>query len=132
MDSAFEPSLTSIQTSPRGMGTRVCSCPSRSKARIMVDVGAQCVHVVDSAGPLVLETAQQRVQALAAEIGKQARVGFHGHQNLSVGVADSVLAYRAGVRRIDGARCALGACAGNAPTEVLAATFQRIRVSTGA
>jgi 4-hydroxy 2-oxovalerate aldolase len=102
------------------------------QARIMVDAGAQCVYVVDSAGALVLSDAQERVQAVIDEIGRDdAQVGFHGHQNLSLGVANSVLAYQAGARQIDGALCALGAGAGNSPTEVLAATFQRMGIRTG-
>jgi 4-hydroxy 2-oxovalerate aldolase len=101
------------------------------QARIMVDAGAQCVYVTDSAGALVLSEAQSRVAALVAEIGDEAEVGFHGHQNLSLGVANSVLAVNAGARQIDGALCALGAGAGNSPTEVLAATFSRLGISTG-
>ncbi len=101
------------------------------QARIMVDAGAQCVYVVDSAGALVLGDAQTRVQALLDEIGREAQVGFHGHQNLSMGVANSVLAYQAGARQVDGALLALGAGAGNSPTEVLAATFDRLGVPTG-
>jgi 4-hydroxy 2-oxovalerate aldolase len=101
------------------------------QARIMVDAGAECVYVVDSAGALVLSDAQARVQALVAEIGREAQVGFHGHQNLSLGVANSVLAYQAGATQVDGALCALGAGAGNAPTEVLAATFARLGIGTG-
>jgi len=58
-------------------------------------------------------------------------VGFHGHQNLSLGVANSVLAYHEGATQIDGALCALGAGAGNSPTEVLAATFDRLGIRTG-
>jgi 4-hydroxy 2-oxovalerate aldolase len=102
-----------------------------AQARIMVDAGAQCVYVVDSAGALVLSDAQARVKALIDEIGDEAQVGFHGHQNLSLGIANSVLAYQAGAKQIDGALCALGAGAGNSPTEVLAATFDRLGVSTG-
>jgi len=101
------------------------------QARIMVDAGAQCVYVVDSAGALVLSDAQERVTALLDEVGPDAQVGFHGHQNLSLGIANSVLAYQAGARQIDGALCALGAGAGNSPTEVLAATFERLGVRTG-
>jgi len=101
------------------------------QARIMVDAGAECVYVVDSAGALVLSDAQARVQALIAEIGREAQVGFHGHQNLSLGVANSVLACQAGATQVDGALCALGAGAGNAPTEVLAATFARLGIGTG-
>jgi 4-hydroxy 2-oxovalerate aldolase len=102
-----------------------------AQARIMVDAGAQCVYVVDSAGALVLSDAQARVQAMIDEIGGQAQVGFHGHQNLSLGVANSVLAVQSGARQIDGALCALGAGAGNAPTEVLVATFDRLGIDTG-
>jgi 4-hydroxy 2-oxovalerate aldolase len=101
-------------------------------ARTMVDAGAQCVYVVDSAGALVLSDAQERVTAVIDEIGPDgAQVGFHGHQNLSMGVANSVLAYQAGAKQIDGALCALGAGAGNSPTEVLAATFERMGIRTG-
>ena len=101
------------------------------QARIMVDAGCQCVYVVDSAGALLLDTAQERIKAVIDEIGHEAQVGFHGHQNLSMGVANSVLAYRAGALQIDGALCALGAGAGNSPTEVLAATFERLGIRTG-
>ncbi|MEU6641572.1 4-hydroxy-2-oxovalerate aldolase [Saccharomonospora sp. NPDC046836] len=101
------------------------------QARIMVDAGCQCVYVVDSAGALILDEAADRVAALVAEVGNAAEVGYHGHQNLSFGVANSVLAYRAGARQIDGSLLALGAGAGNSPTEVLAATFERLGVTTG-
>jgi len=102
-----------------------------SQARIMVDGGAQCVYVVDSAGALVLGDAQARVAALIDEVGSQAQVGFHGHQNLSLGIANSVLAAQQGALQIDGALCALGAGAGNSPTEVLVATFERLGIPTG-
>jgi 4-hydroxy 2-oxovalerate aldolase len=103
-----------------------------SNARTMVDAGAQCVYVVDSAGALVLSDAQERVRAVIDEIGRDgAQVGFHGHQNLSLGIANSVLAFQAGALQIDGALCALGAGAGNSPTEVLAATFERMGIRTG-
>ncbi|WP_409180160.1 4-hydroxy-2-oxovalerate aldolase [Amycolatopsis sp. VS8301801F10] len=101
------------------------------QARIMVDAGCQCVYVVDSAGALILDDASERVAALVAELGDEAQVGYHGHQNLSFGVANSVLAYRAGARQIDGSLAALGAGAGNSPTEVLAAAFDRLGVKTG-
>jgi 4-hydroxy 2-oxovalerate aldolase len=102
-----------------------------AQARIMVDGGAQCVYVVDSAGAMVLGDAQARISALVREVGHQAQVGFHGHQNLSLGVANSVLAVENGARQVDGALCALGAGAGNSPTEVLAVTFDRLGIPTG-
>lgn len=101
-------------------------------ARTMVDAGAECVYVVDSAGALILSDAQERITAVVEEVGRDgAQVGFHGHQNLSMGVANSVLAYQNGAVQVDGALCALGAGAGNSPTEVLAATFERMGIRTG-
>jgi 4-hydroxy 2-oxovalerate aldolase len=102
-----------------------------AQARIMVDAGCQCVYVVDSAGALLPDDARARVEALVAEIGSEAQVGLHGHQNLCLGVANSLVAYQAGARQIDGTLCALGAGAGNSPTEVLAAAFAKMGVRTG-
>jgi 4-hydroxy 2-oxovalerate aldolase len=101
------------------------------QASIMVDAGAQCVYVVDSAGALILDDARDRVAALVMAIGDRAQVGYHGHNNLALGVANSILAHRAGARQIDGSTRALGAGAGNSPTEVLTAVFDRLGVSTG-
>ncbi|WP_151548894.1 MULTISPECIES: 4-hydroxy-2-oxovalerate aldolase [Corynebacterium] len=101
------------------------------QARIMVDAGCQCVFVVDSAGAMIMEQASDRVKALVDEIGDDAQVGFHGHQNMSFGVANSVLAVRAGASQIDGSLAGLGAGAGNSPTEVLAVAFERLGIDTG-
>ena len=102
-----------------------------AQARIMADAGCQCVYVVDSAGALMPDSAAARVQALVGELGTDAQVGFHGHQNLSLGVANSIAAYRAGARQIDGTLCALGAGAGNTPTEILVAAFNNLDIPTG-
>jgi 4-hydroxy 2-oxovalerate aldolase len=101
------------------------------QARIMADAGCQCVYVVDSAGALLPDMVRDRVQALVAELGEDAQVGFHGHQNLSLGVANSIVAYENGARQIDGTLCALGAGAGNSPTEILATVFDVMGVPTG-
>ncbi|MDN5913640.1 MAG: 4-hydroxy-2-oxovalerate aldolase [Pseudonocardia sp.] len=101
------------------------------QARIMVDAGCECPYVTDSAGALLMHEAKDRFDALVAEVGDEAWVGYHGHQNLSLGVANSVIAWESGVRSIDGSLCALGAGAGNSPTEVLAAVFDRLGVDTG-
>lgn len=102
-----------------------------AQARVMADAGCQCVYVVDSAGWLLPTDVTARVAALVAELGPDAQVGFHGHQNLSLGIANSIAAYEAGARQIDGTLCALGAGAGNSPTEILASVFERLGVSTG-
>jgi 4-hydroxy 2-oxovalerate aldolase len=101
------------------------------QARIMADAGAECVYVTDSAGALVLEEAADRVAALVAEVGADAQVGFHGHQNLGVAVANTVAAIGSGATQVDGCTRALGAGAGNTPTEVLVAVLDKLRIRTG-
>ena len=102
-----------------------------AQARIMADAGCQCVYVVDSAGALVLEGVADRVAALVAELGDDAQVGFHGHENLGLGVANSIEAVRAGAKQIDGSCRRFGAGAGNAPVEALIGVFDKIGVKTG-
>ncbi|MDA8045436.1 MAG: 4-hydroxy-2-oxovalerate aldolase [Actinomycetota bacterium] len=101
------------------------------QARIMADAGCQCVYVVDSAGAMVMEDASERVAALVAELGTDAQVGFHGHENLSLSVANTVLAIRAGAVQVDGSTRRFGAGAGNTSVEALAAVLERFGIGTG-
>ncbi|BAL87130.1 putative 4-hydroxy-2-ketovalerate aldolase [Actinoplanes missouriensis 431] len=101
------------------------------QARIMADAGCQCVYVVDSAGALVLDQVGDRVSALVAELGDDAQVGFHGHENLGLGVANSILAVRAGARQIDGSTRRFGAGAGNTPVEALVGVCDKLGIPTG-
>jgi 4-hydroxy 2-oxovalerate aldolase len=101
------------------------------QARIMADAGAHVVYVTDSAGALMPDDAAARVYALRAALPRGVEVGFHGHQNLGLAVANSLVALRAGATWIDGCTFGMGAGAGNAPTELLAATFAKAGVETG-
>ncbi|HWD03293.1 MAG TPA: 4-hydroxy-2-oxovalerate aldolase [Amycolatopsis sp.] len=113
------------------MAHRVSPEVLAKQARTMVDAGCQVPYCTDSAGALLMHEARARFEALVAEVGDEAWVGYHGHQNLSFGVANSVIAHEVGVRYLDGSLCALGAGAGNSPTEVLAAVFDRLGIETG-
>ncbi len=101
------------------------------QGRIMADAGCQCVYVVDSAGALVLDQVGDRVAALVAELGDDAQVGFHGHENLGLGVANSVLAARAGATQIDGSTRRFGAGAGNTPVEAFVGVCDKLGIRTG-
>ncbi|HEX4705322.1 MAG TPA: 4-hydroxy-2-oxovalerate aldolase [Pseudonocardiaceae bacterium] len=101
------------------------------QARIMADAGCQCVYVVDSAGALVLEQVSDRVAALVAELGGDAQVGFHGHENLDLAVANSVAAARAGAVQIDGSVRRFGAGAGNTPVEAFVGVCDKLGYQTG-
>jgi len=102
-----------------------------SQARIMADAGCQCVYVVDSAGAMILEDVTMRVEALIAELGADAQVGFHGHENLSMSLANSIVAIRAGAVQVDGSTRRFGAGSGNTACEALAAVCERLGIRTG-
>ena len=101
------------------------------QARIMAAAGAHVVYVTDSAGALLPDGARARVRALREALPSEVEVGFHGHQNLYLGVANSMAAIEAGATWIDGCTCGLGAGAGNTPTEVLVAVCDRLGIETG-
>lgn len=101
------------------------------QARTMADAGCQCVYVVDSAGAMVLDEVAERVAAVVAEVGPTVQAGFHGHENLALGVANSVFALRAGAVQIDGCTRRFGAGAGNTPTEALVAVCDKLGLRTG-
>lgn len=102
-----------------------------AQAQVMAASGANVVYVTDSAGALTPRTAAERVAALRETLPTEVEVGFHGHENLSLAIANSLAAVEAGATWIDGCTCGFGAGAGNAPTEVLAAVFERTEIETG-
>jgi 4-hydroxy 2-oxovalerate aldolase len=101
------------------------------QARIMADAGCQCVYVVDSAGAMILEDASDRVTAVVAELGDDAQVGFHGHENLSLSLANTIFAVRAGAVQVDGSTRRFGAGSGNTSCEAMGAVFERLGIRTG-
>lgn len=99
------------------------------QAKIMEKGGADIVYVVDSAGAFLPYQVAERIKALKQEIAVP--IGFHAHNNLSLAVANSLVAIQEGATRIDGSIRCLGAGAGNTQTEVLVGVLEKLDIQTG-
>ena len=101
------------------------------QGKLMESYGAHTVYVTDSAGYMLPDDVKARVSALRAVLKPETEIGFHGHHNLGMGIANSIAAIEAGATRIDGSAAGLGAGAGNTPLEVFAAVCERMGIETG-
>lgn len=97
----------------------------------MEDYGANCVYITDSAGYMLPDQVTERIALARAELRPETEIGFHGHHNLAMGIANSLAAVEAGANRIDGSLAGLGAGAGNTPLEVFIAVCERMGIETG-
>ncbi|BAO43863.1 4-hydroxy-2-oxovalerate aldolase [Thiolapillus brandeum] len=101
------------------------------QARIMEGFGANCIYVTDSAGYMLPDDVKARIGAVREALDDNTEIGFHGHHNLAMGVANSLAAVEEGAVRIDGSVAGAGAGAGNTPLEVFAAVCERMGIETG-
>jgi 4-hydroxy-2-oxovalerate/4-hydroxy-2-oxohexanoate aldolase len=101
------------------------------QGKLMESFGANCVYCTDSAGYMLPDDVSARIGALRAALRPETEIGFHGHHNLAMGIANSLAAIEAGAHRIDGSAAGLGAGAGNTPLEVFAAVCDRMGIVTG-
>lgn len=101
------------------------------QAKLMVSYGANCIYCTDSAGYMLPPEVTEKITALRQALPAEVEIGFHGHHNLAMGVANSIAAIEAGAARIDGSAAGLGAGAGNTPLEVLLAVMHRMGMETG-
>jgi 4-hydroxy-2-oxovalerate/4-hydroxy-2-oxohexanoate aldolase len=101
------------------------------QAKLMVGYGANCIYATDSAGYMLPDEVTAKIGLLRSELPSNIEVGFHGHHNMGMAIANSLAAIEAGASRIDGSVAGLGAGAGNTPLEVFCAVLDRLGVETG-
>jgi len=102
-----------------------------AQAKLMESYGANCIYVTDSAGSMLPDDVRVRLTAVRQALKPETELGFHGHHNLAMGVANSIAAIECGANRIDAAAAGLGAGAGNTPMEVFVAVCARMGIETG-
>ncbi|MDE2585857.1 MAG: 4-hydroxy-2-oxovalerate aldolase, partial [Betaproteobacteria bacterium] len=101
------------------------------QGKLMESYGAHTVYITDSAGYMLPADVKARVTALRDVLKPETEIGFHGHHNMGMGIANSIAAIEAGASRIDASVAGLGAGAGNTPLEVFVAVCERMGIDTG-
>lgn len=99
------------------------------RARLSQHFGADLLCIVDSAGGMFSEDVERYFRAVRETC--DIPLGFHGHNNLNLAVANSIRAAELGAAAIDTSLQGIGRSAGNTPTEIFLLAMKRKGIDMG-
>jgi 4-hydroxy 2-oxovalerate aldolase len=99
-----------------------------SEAKKMEQYGVSAFLIMDSTGTYLPKDVEERIKALKDNLSIP--IGFHGHNNLGLGIANSLVAANSGADIIDACIRGFGAGAGNAQLEVLIPVLEQSGFNT--
>ena len=94
-------------------------------AKACYENGVKILYLVDSAGGMLPSEVYEYIKETKDFI-PQLKLGFHGHDNLSLSIANSLEAVKAGAEFVDSTMRGIGRSSGNAVTEKLVLTLERL------
>jgi len=100
-----------------------------AEAKKMEEYGAEVFLIMDSTGTYLPRDVEERIKALKDNLSIS--VGFHGHNNLGLAVANSLVAAQCGANVIDACIRGFGAGAGNTQLETLIPVLEQYGFNTG-
>lgn len=101
-------------------------------ATLSAQLGSQVIYILDGGGAMLPEEVYERVARSRDAVEKYgAKIGFHGHNNMSLAVANSIQAVKGGATYIDTCLKGFGAGAGNCAIEPFVAILEKMGYDTG-
>ena len=79
-----------------------------------IELGAEEISVVDTIGALAPEAVERLIRDIAAHVGPQVPIHWHGHNDFGLATASAIAAVRGGASWIQGTINGMGERAGNA------------------
>jgi len=108
--------------------TSVSPKEAASSAKKLSQYGAEVIYIVDTAGSVLPDEVGEYIRR--AKDASRVTVGFHGHNNLGLALANTIAGIRAGANFVDASLKGIGRASGNVPIEILAIVLQKLKIKS--